>query len=182
MKLCECGCGKPAPIAKMTNKKHCAVKGEQQRFILGHNFRSGENSYKYGKNGPENSNWKGGKYIDSCGYRLIYKKGHPRANCRGHVFEHILVAEKVLGKPLPLGSEIHHVDENRSNNNKDNLIICEDRAYHFLLHRRKRAYIACGRVDWAICPYCKQYDDPKNMYIYKNKHAGFHRGCRNKTR
>lgn len=35
MKLCECGCGNPAPIAKRTYGEH-AVKGQPQRFILGH--------------------------------------------------------------------------------------------------------------------------------------------------
>ena len=36
---CECGCGGPAPIAKMTNKKWGAVKGKPVRFIHGHHNR-----------------------------------------------------------------------------------------------------------------------------------------------
>jgi hypothetical protein len=39
MKLCECGCGKPAPLAKFTNKRFGYVKGQRVRFIKGHNFR-----------------------------------------------------------------------------------------------------------------------------------------------
>jgi len=38
-KLCECGCGHPAPIAKETSKKRGAVKGQPQRFIHGHGLR-----------------------------------------------------------------------------------------------------------------------------------------------
>jgi hypothetical protein len=38
-KLCECGCGEPAPIAKMTNRKQGCVKGQPQRFIAGHSQR-----------------------------------------------------------------------------------------------------------------------------------------------
>jgi hypothetical protein len=34
--LCECGCGKPAPIAKMNQTKNGNVKGQPQRFINGH--------------------------------------------------------------------------------------------------------------------------------------------------
>lgn len=33
---------------------------------------------------------------------LVYKPDYPRANAVGLVAEHILIAEKVLGKPLPL--------------------------------------------------------------------------------
>lgn len=37
MKLCECGCGKPAPIAKRNRPSKRMVKGEPYRFIHGHN-------------------------------------------------------------------------------------------------------------------------------------------------
>jgi hypothetical protein len=36
VKLCECGCGQPAPIAKWNDKRKGAVKGQPQRFIHGH--------------------------------------------------------------------------------------------------------------------------------------------------
>lgn len=36
-KLCECGCGAPAPIAKYTNSGKGWVKGEPKRFVNGHN-------------------------------------------------------------------------------------------------------------------------------------------------
>lgn len=35
-KLCECGCGQPAPIATVTRKKRGEVKGQPLRFIRGH--------------------------------------------------------------------------------------------------------------------------------------------------
>jgi len=35
-KLCECGCGKPAPIAKNTDKRRGHIKGQSLRFIRGH--------------------------------------------------------------------------------------------------------------------------------------------------
>lgn len=40
VKLCECGCGEPAPLAKVTNKRQGAIKGQPQRFVLGHHGRS----------------------------------------------------------------------------------------------------------------------------------------------
>lgn len=36
VRLCECGCGKPAPIAPWTNRKQGYVKGQARRFIVGH--------------------------------------------------------------------------------------------------------------------------------------------------
>jgi hypothetical protein len=36
-KLCECGCGQPAPIATMTNRKRGYVAGRPMRFVKGHN-------------------------------------------------------------------------------------------------------------------------------------------------
>jgi hypothetical protein len=36
IKLCECGCGMPAPIATQTSRRWKTVKGEPQRFIAGH--------------------------------------------------------------------------------------------------------------------------------------------------
>ena len=58
-------------------------------------------------------------------------------------YEHVAVAERALGKPLPLGAEIHHVNEDKSDNRPENLVICPNAKYHALLHMRMRA-IASG--------------------------------------
>jgi hypothetical protein len=41
-KLCECGCGEPAPIATMTSRRSGWVKGEPVRFVHGHHARTPE--------------------------------------------------------------------------------------------------------------------------------------------
>lgn len=39
IKLCECGCGKPAPIVSQTNVRQGRVKGQPGRFIHNHHRR-----------------------------------------------------------------------------------------------------------------------------------------------
>ncbi len=68
--------------------------------------------------------------INSAGYKLITVNGK-------RVYEHIYLAEKALGKPLPEKVVVHHMNEKPADNYTPfNLIICPDQAYHLLLHRR----------------------------------------------
>lgn len=39
MKLCECGCGEPAPLAKVTMRWRGHAKGQPQRYVRGHAAR-----------------------------------------------------------------------------------------------------------------------------------------------
>lgn len=94
--------------------------------------------------------------VNKRGYRMFLVDGK-------RVGEHILVATRALGKPLPADACVHHVDENRANNRNDNLVICPDNAYHMALHMRLKALRACGNSDWRRCAHCKTYSDPAGM-------------------
>ena len=130
--------------------------------------------------GKSNPNWKGGRKLHGEGYIQILKPEHSRADKRGYVFEHILVAEKKLGRSLKPEEVVHYDDENRANNDWYNLIICDSQYYHMQLHKRRRALKACGHADWLKCRYCGEYDDTKNMYIEPDGRHAWHRNCRNK--
>jgi len=115
---------------------------------------------------------------------LIYEPNHQRAGYNNYVPEHILIAEKILGHPLHPFVVIHH-----PNGNQDNsiFVICENQAYHLFLHRRLRALMACGHPSWRKCKFCKEYDAPENLYIFKNGEyvSGsniYHEKCRNEYR
>lgn len=98
----------------------------------------------------------------------LYKYHHYERGTHKSIFEHTVIAEKVLGKKLPPKAEIHHVDGNGLNNQNSNLVICEDHAYHELVDRRARALKVCGYVHYCKCCYCKLWDHPDNIIISDN--------------
>ena len=113
-------------------------------------------------------------------YRYVYMPNHPKVKKDGYVREVFLIIEKVLGKSFPEKAVVHHVNGKRIQNSNSNLVLCEDKRYHELLHVRTRAYKACGHASWRKCWVCKEYDDPANLYIYKNNIR--HRECYNNIR
>lgn len=70
-------------------------------------------------------------------YTCVYMPQHPRAlkgtGYEGYVYEHIIVAEHVMNRPLRLTEEIHHLDFDRSNNQLDNILVLE-KSQHTKLH------------------------------------------------
>ena len=111
-----------------------------------------------------------GKII-SNGYRKVYLPDHHRAQSVGYVKETTLIAERVLGKPLPKSAVIHHVNFDRSDDRKTNLVICENHAYHRHLHIRMAALEKSGNPNKRSCCYCHQYDFPENMMRCGSGHA-----------
>jgi hypothetical protein len=157
--LCECGCGEPAPIAKVTSVLGGYVKGKPRRFVFGHVLRGSK-----GVRPPARPHK---RHVDWSGYRTDGSKR-----------EHIVIAERALGRPLPKGAEVHHVNRDRLDNSPSNLVVCQDHAYHMLLHRRQRALEACGNANWLKCQFCKRWDDPSNMTVLRTRPGtAYHKAC-----
>jgi hypothetical protein len=136
--FCGCGCGQATTVARVNHASRGWIKGEPIRFIRGHVGRM------------------------QTGSRYREKKIGSRRS-----YEHIEVAERALGKPLPSGAQVHHINENRRDNRPENLVVCPDTAYHKLLHVRQSALTASGNPNYRMCWVCKQWDDPINMTIRK---------------
>lgn len=158
--LCACGCGQrvspPGPKDSPDRVR---------RFVHGHNQR-GERSHR----------WNGGRTTND-GYVLVRRPTHPRADRQGYVREHLLVAERALGRPVPARHPVHHVDRDRSHNAPTNLVLCEDQAYHLLLEQRTRALDACGHPDWLRCEVCGAYDAPDELRLRPSGRRGSHAAC-----
>jgi len=86
----------------------------------------------------------------------------------GYVQEHVAVVEEVLGRRLPAGAEVHHVDLDPTNNRKDNLVVCPSHAYHMLLHQRTRALKECGNANFLRCFLCGKYNAPSDIQYAKD--------------
>lgn len=170
---CHCGCGQKTKISPKACTSKGWVKGEPMEYLHGHHIRHGE----------KHPNWRGGKIIvqnNNNKYVRVSKHGYDRT-VNNRVFEHILKAESVLGKSLPAGTVVHHVDGDGLNNDNNNLVICENDSYHKLLHKRQRALDACGDPNLIRCSFCKTYDAEYNLYMFKEG-RGYHRECANKYR
>jgi predicted nucleic acid-binding Zn ribbon protein len=93
--------------------------------------------------GDKNPLWKGGEMLHTRGYILKIAKYHP-FSVNSHVFKHRLVAEQHLrdkqpdsvflvkiGEMLYLSNDIsvHHLDWDKTNNKKSNLLVCTKGAH-----------------------------------------------------
>lgn len=165
--LCQCGCGGATGFAKQTETRKGIRKGDPFRFLPNH--------YK----GQAHHAWKNGVGKTSSGYTMILMPGHPRADGRGYVLEHLLVAEKALGRPIESNHQVHHINKIKSDNRNENLVICENSSYHHLLHQRMSAIAAGCPATWLKCPYCKKFDAPENLWIESNNRGKHHRECVN---
>lgn len=82
-----------------------------------------------------------------------------------------LRAEQALGKPLPPGAEVHHVDP--TNRDTSPLVICQDDAYHKLLHNRLKVYRAGGDPNTEkVCSACKRPKPFGDFYVQRLGYAG----------
>lgn len=111
--------------------------------------------------------WKGGKHLDVNGYVLVWAPAHPNARTFGYVQEHVKIVTAIIGRPLKAQECVHHVDENKQNNRNNNLVVCQDLAYHNLLHLRARALRQAGNANARICRYCKIWDSPDKITFSK---------------
>lgn len=111
--------------------------------------------------GLNHHRWKGGSF-DKQGRLYMSYFGVKK-------YDYVLKIESILGKELPKGVVVHHVDENHRNNKNSNLVVCENQAYHMLLHQRQRVVAAGGDPNTqAICGKCKEAKDIADFYLQKS--------------
>lgn len=83
--------------------------------------------------GSKSSNWHGGISHSSKGYVLVKFPGHPRADTKGYVLQHILVMESIIGRHLYENECVHHINKIKNDNRPENLRLMT-KAEHTKLH------------------------------------------------
>lgn len=135
---------KPSQKNKCKNNycsKECFIKAKKI-------YMKGEGNHQYGLKGTKNSSWKSDRKTTYWGYIKIRVLDHPFRDSDDMVFEHRLVAEKYLlneensilidGKRyLKPEYAVHHIDENKKNNNVENLMVMK-KGEHTSYHSKKR--------------------------------------------
>lgn len=79
-------------------------------------------AWKRDKLGDNNPNFNGGRYVDDKGYIRVLKPDHPYHN-KGYIYEHRLVAEKMLGRFLRPWETVHHINEIKLDNRWENFYL-----------------------------------------------------------
>ena len=171
---CECGCGQKTKLAPYTSKEREWVKGLPLRFIHKHTVKlmvEASRVTERNQRKENNNNWKGGRSINNGYVRINPEPEHPRFG-HGSIQEHVVIAERVLRKRLPLGAMVHHVNEDQIDNCPNNLVICQDQAYHKLIHVRTRAYKQTGNPNARKCKFCPIWILPTEQDIRIHRQKG----------
>lgn len=79
--------------------------------------------------------WK--KSYVRAGYKMTYCPGHPRDSGSSYVHTHVLKAERKVGHFLESSLHVHHVDHDKLNNHKSNLVVLTPEE-HLAIHVRER--------------------------------------------
>lgn len=131
-----------------------------------------------GQKGKDNPNWKGGRTVDPRGYVLIrVGVGHHLADVRGYAYEHRLIGEKILGRRLRRGEQVHHDNEKKGDNRRGNLKPKKTVWDHRVEHRTsgKRLRLPGERNPMILCP-CgcgarfRKYDEQHRLRRYLPGH------------
>lgn len=97
---------------KTKEYRRCYTKeGRPTGYDKTQRFCSVECGYKGRKHRPINENG----HVHSTGYRRLHFRGGKKA------YQHRVLMEKLLGRPLRKGENVHHKDGDRLNNAPDNL-------------------------------------------------------------
>jgi predicted RNA-binding Zn-ribbon protein involved in translation (DUF1610 family) len=111
------------------------------------------------------------KLVKKGDYDYAIVRNHPKASDRGYVLYHRIIMENHINRLLLDNEIVHHIDENKHNNDIDNLELM-DRAEH------TRHHFKTGRTFIKFtCPNCGIVFDKEIRQIKKNTIPKCSRKC-----
>ena len=78
--------------------------------------------------------------MKNAGYIISKQDELPDYYKGQYVYQHILIAERLLGRKLKKGERVHHIDGNKKNNSPSNLIVFATNSDHILCHAGAHIY------------------------------------------
>lgn len=127
----------------MKSCKHCqqtfAPKRKEQVYCSHSCAAHYKGVAKQGKKLGPREGWDYSKRtLDKNGYVRMYAGAHPFANGRKMIAEHIMLMELHLQRPLLPSECVHHINENKSDNRRENLALMT-KAHHSSVHAKETA-------------------------------------------
>jgi hypothetical protein len=81
--------------------------------------------------GENSKHWKGGRFISSDGYWMIYQGNNDKSiKWKNYKKEHFIIMEQKIGRTLYDNEVVHHIDLDKLNNRPDNLDIFSSEKDH----------------------------------------------------
>lgn len=118
--------------------------------------------------------------VDKIGHTWMAKSGHAKCSI-GHQQDQLVhrrIVEFVLKRPLKSTEHVHHVNENKLDNQRRNLVVCTN-AYHQMIHARQRSLNdGYNPTTHHYCTQCKEYHLKEAFPKNKNAWNGVHNMCK----
>lgn len=126
VRTCACGCSAEVIVRKMHTFPSYVKRFGERRYALGHHPNNKLNKQRFGNK----NRWNGGRTRHSDGYIEVNIGGGK------YKLEHRLVVEKDLGRELAPDEIVHHDNEVKDDNRRENLELTT-RADHVRLHKMR---------------------------------------------
>lgn len=118
--------------------------------------------------------------VEEIGHYWIGNNGYPVF--KTDILIHRYIAEKALGRPLKDRELVHHIDGNKLNNKRTNLLICQNDSYHMLIHARTdMVNDGYSPETHQYCSSCKEYHIKELFPKSINNWNGVHNMCKEAT-
>jgi len=186
--VCACGCGRLAPIVYLKSGRRKGHVAHYRRFVPGHGNKDWGRRQRLRPIGATDRQAIGATRIHNARPGLAYRQIKAGPGRKGWRFEHRVVMEHHLGRPLLRSEHVHHKNHDTLDNRIENLELMtpsEHHREHFTLHGGWSKKFAkcreCGTTDrrhlsHGLCTACYQrrrYQANPEHFRARSRIAGF---------